>query len=88
MASKLTRFHRHYPNAPTERQLDVLHCIKECLRTEGRPPTIKEGTNLLGFKSTYATRWHIAKLRQKGHLKTIGGARNLIPTTLWEQHEA
>lgn len=57
----------------TQRQTDVLECIKHYIRTTGYPPTRAEIARELGFKSANAAEEHLKALARKGAIEMIAG---------------
>lgn len=57
----------------TQRQTDVLDCIKDYIRTTGYPPTRAEIARELGFKSANAAEEHLKALARKGAIEMIAG---------------
>ncbi|WAH35031.1 LexA family protein [Alicyclobacillus dauci] len=60
--------------ALSERQLDVLNCIKEHVQANGYPPTTREIGEILNMKSTSTVHQHLGRLRDKGYVDWIDGA--------------
>jgi repressor LexA len=58
----------------TERQRDVFDFIRECVTTDGLPPTRAEIARALGFKSPNAAEQHVKALVDKGVLEWVPGA--------------
>ncbi|MBR9868654.1 MAG: repressor LexA [Oceanospirillales bacterium] len=57
----------------TQRQTDVLECIKKCISTTGYPPTRADIAKELGFKSANAAEEHLKALARKGAIEMIPG---------------
>ncbi|MBQ0756671.1 MAG: repressor LexA [Amphritea sp.] len=57
----------------TQRQTDVLECIKHCISTTGYPPTRADIARELGFKSANAAEEHLKALARKGAIEMIPG---------------
>jgi repressor LexA len=57
----------------TQRQTDVLECIKHYIRSTGYPPTRAEIARELGFKSANAAEEHLKALARKGAIEMIAG---------------
>ncbi|WP_299196997.1 transcriptional repressor LexA [uncultured Amphritea sp.] len=57
----------------TQRQTDVLDCIKKCISTTGYPPTRADIAKELGFKSANAAEEHLKALARKGAIEMIPG---------------
>ena len=55
-------------NNLTHKQACVLTSIKEYFRTNMRPPTIREISDMNGISSTNGTRGHLLALQRKGYL--------------------
>ena len=58
----------------TERQRDVFDFIRECVTSDGLPPTRAEIARALGFKSPNAAEQHVKALVDKGVLEWVPGA--------------
>ena len=58
----------------TERQRDVFEFIRECVTSDGLPPTRAEIARALGFKSPNAAEQHVKALVDKGMLEWVPGA--------------
>ena len=67
-----TQFRRS--NELTERQQNVFDFIRECVTTDGLPPTRAEIARALGFKSPNAAEQHVKALIDKGVLEWVPGA--------------
>ncbi|MEH6577884.1 MAG: transcriptional repressor LexA [Amphritea sp.] len=57
----------------TQRQTDVLDCIKQSIRSTGYPPTRAEIARELGFKSANAAEEHLKALARKGAIEMVPG---------------
>lgn len=71
---------QHPGDAPrlTPRQRAVLDCIREALRREGRPPTLREIGAEVGIRSTNGVSDHLKALEAKGFIdRTSGRSRGL-----------
>ena len=58
----------------TERQQDVFDFIRECITSDGLPPTRAEIARALSFKSPNAAEQHVKALVDKGVLEWVPGA--------------
>jgi SOS-response transcriptional repressor LexA len=69
----------------TLRQLQVLLCIEESVRTRGAPPTQRELCAMLGMTSRPMLRDHLEALERKGFLRideaTVRGLAVLVPSS-------
>jgi len=54
---------------PTRRQREVLRAIRDHLRANGYPPTVRELSRMLGLRSTATTQQHLVALARKGYLE-------------------
>jgi len=62
----------------TPRQAEVLACIRDALRREGRPPTLREIGAAVGICSTNGVSEHLRALEAKGFLdRAAGSSRGL-----------
>ena len=71
----------------TQRQTDVLDCIKHCIRTTGYPPTRAEIARELGFKSANAAEEHLKALARKGAIEMVPGTSRGIRIPGFEEDE-
>lgn len=69
----------------TDRQQQVLNCIKEYIDTTGFPPTRADIAKELGFRSPNAAEDHIRALERKGVIEITSGASRGI--RLLGEHE-
>ena len=53
----------------TDRQQQVLDCIRECLSHSGMAPTRAEIADIMGFQSKNAASDHLRALERKGYIK-------------------
>ena len=53
----------------TDRQQQVLDCIRECLSDSGMAPTRAEIADIMGFQSKNAASDHLRALERKGYIK-------------------
>jgi repressor LexA len=58
----------------TDRQQEVLKFIRECVASDGLPPTRAEIAQALGFNSPNAAEQHVKALVNKGVLEWVPGA--------------
>src|SRR5258705_9743093 len=58
----------------TERQQQVLKFIRDCIASDGLPPTRAEIAQALGFSSPNAAEQHVKALVNKGVLEWVPGA--------------
>ena len=62
--------HRSLPGTqPTERQREVLECIRAFIRDMGWPPTLREIAEHLSIRSTNGVNDHLIALEKKGLIK-------------------
>ena len=61
-------------NTLTQRQTEVLSCIRGQIEETGMPPTRSEIAKLLGFKSINAAEQHLKALAKKGVIELLPGA--------------
>jgi len=68
----------------TDRQREVFEFIRDAMRTEKRPPTVREISDHFEFKSPKAASDHLAALERKGYIsRKTSKARNIeIPKEL------
>lgn len=70
--------HMYKPTPPspvlTDRQQQVLKFIRECVASDGLPPTRAEIAQALGFSSPNAAEQHVKALINKGALEWVPGA--------------
>ncbi len=57
----------------TQRQTEVLECIRHYIETTGYPPTRAEIARQLGFRSANAAEEHLKALARKGAIEMIPG---------------
>jgi len=57
----------------TQRQSEVLDCIRHYIETTGYPPTRADIANELGFRSANAAEEHLKALARKGAIEMIPG---------------
>uniref|UniRef100_UPI00301439FF transcriptional repressor LexA n=2 Tax=Aliamphritea ceti TaxID=1524258 RepID=UPI00301439FF len=72
----------------TQRQTDVLDCIKHCIATTGYPPTRADIARELGFKSANAAEEHLKALARKGAIEMIPGTSRGIRIPELEKEES
>ena len=53
----------------TQRQQQVLDCIKESIKENGCPPSVREICAKVGLKSSSSVQSHLDALERKGYLK-------------------
>lgn len=70
----------------TQRQIDVLQFIIECMQRDGYPPTISEIGEHFGITSTNGVHDHLAALQRKGYIQRDSKAR-CIRLTEKAEHE-
>ncbi len=58
----------------TQRQSDVLECIRDYIESTGYPPTRADIAKELGFRSANAAEEHLKALARKGAIEIIPGA--------------
>jgi len=58
----------------TAKQREVLEYLRDCVRTEGRPPTQREAANHFGWSSNVALITHLKALERKGAIRWDRGA--------------
>lgn len=69
-------------NKLTSRQSDVLNAIRNHIAENGMPPTRKEISETLGFKSNNSADEHIRALAKKGAVTLVkGSARGVFPVS-------
>jgi repressor LexA len=56
---------RHQPDDLTERQEDILHCIRETLAACGEAPTVREISRYVGLRSISAVHYQLSELERK-----------------------
>ncbi len=61
----------------TERQQHVLQAIRDWIKEQGYPPTIRELGKHLGIKSLRGVTTHLDAIAKKGHLQRKRGARGI-----------
>ncbi len=70
------------PRELTRRQREILEYVIECIREEGRPPTIAEIGTHFGILSTNAISDHLNALEKKGYIeRATNKARGIHVTT-------
>jgi repressor LexA len=69
----------------TQRQTDVLDCIKQCIRSTGYPPTRADIARELGFKSANAAEEHLKALARKGAIEMVPGTSRGIRIPDYEE---
>ena len=57
-----------YPDL-NKRQIEVLTYIKQALRKQGYPPTVREIGQAVGLKSPATVHGHLRALEEKGYIK-------------------
>ncbi|MBI5150539.1 MAG: transcriptional repressor LexA [Candidatus Omnitrophica bacterium] len=62
----------------TSRQKEVLKFIYKAIRSDSRPPTIREIAGHFGFSSTGTVRDHLRALVEKGYIKIAAGKSRAI----------
>ncbi|MBI5416047.1 MAG: winged helix-turn-helix transcriptional regulator, partial [Candidatus Omnitrophica bacterium] len=62
----------------TSRQKEVLRFIYKAIRSDSRPPTIREIAGHFGFSSTGTVRDHLRALVEKGYIKISAGKSRAI----------
>lgn len=65
----------------TKRQQAILRFIVECIRDDGRPPTIAEIGDRFGLSSTNGVNDHLVALEKKGYIERSSKARGIHVTT-------
>lgn len=53
----------------TERQAEVLSCVKNFIKQNGYPPTYREICHIMDIGSTNAVHKHLMAIEQKGFVK-------------------
>lgn len=71
----------------TQRQTDVLECIKHYISTTGYPPTRADIARELGFKSANAAEEHLKALARKGAIEMIPGTSRGIRIPGFEEDQ-
>ena len=61
----------------TERQLCILHVVKEGIRDKGHCPSIREIGKLVGIRTPNATAEHLKALQRKGYIKREKRSREM-----------
>jgi len=62
----------------TDRQREVFDFVCDAIRSEGRPPTVREIADYFEFRSPKAASDHLAALERKGYItRQSGKARNI-----------
>lgn len=64
----------------TDRQKEILDYIIECIRDEGRPPTVAEIGERYGIASTNGVNDHLLALKKKGYIERSSKARSIRVT--------
>lgn len=72
----------------TQRQTDVLECIKHYIATTGYPPTRADIARELGFKSANAAEEHLKALSRKGAIEMVPGTSRGIRIPGFEEDSA
>ncbi|WP_210395451.1 transcriptional repressor LexA [Motiliproteus sediminis] len=72
----------------TQRQTEVLDCIRHYIETTGYPPTRADIARELGFRSANAAEEHLKALARKGAIEMIPGTSRGIRIPDLEEHEA
>ncbi|MDY6890346.1 MAG: transcriptional repressor LexA [Pseudomonadota bacterium] len=71
----------------TQRQANVLECIRNYIETTGYPPTRADIARELGFRSANAAEEHLKALARKGAIELTKGTSRGIRLPQGEQHE-
>ncbi len=71
----------------TQRQTEVLECIRHYIETTGYPPTRAEIARELGFRSANAAEEHLKALARKGAIEMIPGTSRGIRIAESEKEE-
>lgn len=50
----------------TERQQDILHCIRETLAAVGEAPTVREISRYVGLRSISGVHYQLTELERRG----------------------
>ena len=75
----------------TERQKDILQCIKELIAKNGYPPTVREIGETVNLHSPATIHFHLTRLEDKGYIKK-GSSKNrtievLVPNEFLQKEE-
>ena len=74
----------------TERQQQVLDCIRECLADTGMAPTRAEIADIMGFQSKNAASDHLRALERKGFIRLHSDRSRgiqLLDNAYWSEEE-
>ena len=62
------------PGGLTARQREVLEYFRDCVRLDGRPPTLREAARHFGWSASAALTCHLRALERKGAIRWDRGA--------------